>query len=409
MKGLETLMMPASLPSGFSGSFANLASFSGALPISHFQIARIGVAKMEPTYPLPPLLAIDGSERPEYAPGLLPEPDLPIMPDGYEADWNVIQDLMDLPPSAAVTPDMDPMDLILARDAGWFDFGSLREIMESSDLPPLAHTFFSNAFSVRADAVLAPSAAIGEQAPQTKMDFLQYAGSRFLEGVLLSRAGRLEDQEKIEACLVQSAMAFAMSDRFSAAAMLLEHAALIQARECRRCVGTRIEQGKMWLAELSRNDDRSFETVYQRALNSAQYDHPGAGLLERIFEAATAFCMESGDRAEAARGFVRTAWARLMKLDAPGAAPSLSPDDWFRTSVDLQSAATFFGHAGLDFHASMAKELSEAASDLEEIARNGTDETIEIVPSSTTGRPDDPTISFRRSRRTGTEGKEGSA
>ncbi|MFA4973155.1 MAG: hypothetical protein WC683_11110 [bacterium] len=389
MSGVETLIMPRTISPTFAAGFTNLASWSGALPISHFEIARIGL-DAPPTDPLPPLIAIDGSPRPERAPKLaLKTAD--AHEEGYEADWNELQDMLDLPPSAVEEFGLNLMELGRARDAGWLSrYNSIREMLAPDEISHKARVFFAEAFDAHSRGIITPlfnsstnavelvnsqnehggyNHSLARNLPSTdKKEMFYVAKSRFVEGAFI--AGINWPGAFAQDRFFQSAMGFGVNERFSAAAMMYELArdalfrdgfSLAEMREEFHLNELRTEEAKMWLKELKRGDASSFDAIYPRALNAAQVDHPGNGLLEGIFEASTAHYLERGDNEETARAFLRTAWARIMKLDAPNAAPILSSSDWFRTATDILTAGTFLNKSALTAYASMAQKLSAEA------------------------------------------------
>jgi len=378
MTAFELPILPASLPPTFSEPFGNLLSWTGAIPISHVDIAHIGFAAA-PTAPLPPLIAIDGSDRPARAPGIATEVEgAPIIARSYTSDWNVLHDLLDMSPGMVEVMQLDPMDLTLANDAGWLDnYRSLREMLAFGNELNSARRFFATVF---------------ERHGKLSSVHFERAKGQFLAGAFL--AGNQESASAsylAEDMFIQSAMGFALAERFSAAAMMRELARDIQIREGRPAHETRHREAEMWLAELKRGNEAEFGVIYPRALNAAQMEHPGSGVLEGIFEASTAHYLGLGDHKEAARAFLRTAWARVMKLTPPPVALNSSSGDWFRTAMDILTAGTFFTKTGQPTYASMAEKLSKEAYELGEDARKG---LLEIIPSHE-ARPDEPTVNIR--------------
>jgi hypothetical protein len=107
------------------------------------------------------------------------------------------------------------------------------------------------------------------------------------------------------------------------------------------------------------------------------------GAFEKDISASIARGIETGDREEVARGYLLSAWARMMRLRAPGAPSGLLPDDWTNISLDVRTAVKFIDLAGLEAYASMAEDLSQEAYEIGEEARR------DAVARPATPRPDE--------------------
>ena len=364
MTGFQILRMPASIPSQFATPFARLTTLSGALPISHHSIARIGF-DAPPTDPLPPLIAIDGTPRPETTPGIAPRPDgTPMALAGYEANWTLLQDLLDIPPHVARELRLDPLDLKMAEESGWLNLRSLRELLGSEDLHPQASRFFSNAFAHPAGMIrrdhLFTRLLMGEEEGLERGEFMGFAKDSFLKGVFLARMGN-DAMVTAERVFLESAAAFARAELLPAAAMMYERARDVQIELGRPFEETRQSEAKMWSGELHAGDDRSFNFVYLRALSAVQVEHPGGGLLEAIFRASVSHYTRIGDHRNEAAGLLGGAWARLMKADA---GEELTRDDWDTLADDLDTAALAFGKAGIEAFESMAQDIFVEADNI---------------------------------------------
>jgi hypothetical protein len=362
------LMMPSSIPSDFAAPFAGLAADIGALPIDIAGVARIGVLGPDrrplPPYPArPPLIAIDGSPRSADAPRPEPEGSRSRRAGGFEPDLGLMHDLLDMHPR-----NFFKLFNLPAPNSDWTErtsphrnYASIREMLASDEGAASGLIYFENgvdrggAGGARPSRIPPPP----DRPLVEKPGFFEFAMQRFLHGALLARTGSDAQLLKAEGMLIQSAALFAKSERFCAAAMMLELAEEIQIRTGRPCDATRSEKAKRWLDAMSLDHDAGFKVIHDRALNAVQHEPAGSGTLKGIIRISMGHHRDSGDREELARTLIRHAWTTLMEAENPKT--PLDGMDWLDVRNDLVVLEDHMKGDGDSAHAEVAGSLERMA------------------------------------------------
>ncbi len=393
------LFIPKSISSDFAAQFSKLALDLGAFPINIRGVANIGTGET-PEHPLPPLIAIDGSARPSDAPPPEPKDELSQRTLGFESDLGRLHDLLDMHPTTFLREFN-----ISAKDLDWAhqkeplsQCPTMRHILATSEASTEALIFFAPAFTQLVKKFVATSARyaasltgtrFGEERPSIvplppkrpsveKANDLEFAMQRFLHAALLARTGQDAQLIKARGLFLESAKLFVKVEHFPAAAMMLEHARTIQARKGRAPDTIRHEEATQWLNALNIISERDlgFETMYHRALNAAQYEPAGSGMLEAIFRSSATFLNNSGKKDESLNMFIRETWARLMKtedltpqadtlvdalkrLKEPPPPSTLDVLDWSRLHINFIAIGDYLKTHGDLPHAEIAADLTQ--------------------------------------------------
>ncbi len=420
------LSIPKSISSDFAAPFAGLATALGALPIDIEDVARIGAGET-PVDPLPPLIAIDGSPRPETAPGPIPKEGTSKRGSGFERDMGLLHDLLDMHPTTFLREfNLSNKDFDWAHQSEPLsECPSMRDILASSEASKKALIFFAPAFKrlfarfatastkyARAISYRSSEIATGrsrtaktrtskvppppERPSVEKPNELEFAMHRFLHGALLARTGQGDHLAKAERLFIESAALFAKVERFCAAAMMSELVSDTQLRKGRMPSTTRHDEATHWLNALEIiGQTPGLEVIRDRALNAAQYEPAGSGTLEAIFRGLTAYFADVGDKEESLKMLIRQTWAQLMKTEdltplpdtlvealkkikEPPPPSKLNMFDWFKVHNNLIVIGDRLKTDGRSQHAETAEALAQMAfgfakeiTTTEEVKKNG--------------------------------------
>jgi len=294
------LFMPSSIPANFAEGFAKLAVSSDAVP---FGIANLGTS-MTPADPLPPLLAIDGSERPAAAPGLTVRQFEKALESssGYAQDWKILQDLLDRPSPVG--------------------FHSMKGYRGRTVRDLLAHLNTPN-FSPGAFSLHMPKEPSDSTASKS-------AESYFIEGAILANTRGKMMLAYSANYFRQAIPIFAEVDCPFAIAMFHELIRVVEVKvQGRPSSETLRNEADMWLKGLKQGDALSFDTAYPRALHAAVASgHPGSGLLEDVFKAGISRLLniDKPRPTPLVTAILGAMWARLMKADLRP--EGLTEKDW---------------------------------------------------------------------------------
>ncbi|MFA4973697.1 MAG: hypothetical protein WC683_13890 [bacterium] len=403
------IVLPSSIPANFAGKFGQLCELTNSVP---FGIPGLGTDAPSPA-PLAPLLAIDGSPRPETAPGLSAEQYQQALASqsGYARDWQYLQDLLDRPSPARLRDVRDPdpghpREQVSVREQ--LAFLHERRLVDPSDP---ANRGQGDSIMQRACTVHRYQAAhLGFDAFEQHLNIIRArrlraikiedltappddkTGSEFAEYIFMRGAinagyemAWLENRDAgAENDLLSSAALFTKLGHMYAPPMIHEIMRALKKRTEGEPSNKRLRnEADMWLKALKQSDSISFNVAYPRALHAAwAAGHPGNGLMEAVFKTGMEQMIPRKNTyaIHAITATLGAAWAQLMKADLTTAtdletplseqdyiqgditdlnALPLSGEDWIEVYNRLQTAEDLLSGQAFEITLSLRQIISK--------------------------------------------------